>query len=115
VEAAGEGGGTLLDRRQARRLADLDLEDQTVDLAHPPLFGIDELLVEHVADQVHQEPPSSSSAADTACRSAPVSCRRESRAAHLSRIHYQLYYRVDADVVEVLALWHDARGSAPDL
>ena len=34
---------------------------------------------------------------------------------HLSRIHYQLYYRVDADVVEVLALWHDARGSAPEL
>jgi plasmid stabilization system protein ParE len=34
---------------------------------------------------------------------------------HLSRIHYQLYYRLDADVVEVLALWHDARGSAPEL
>jgi hypothetical protein len=34
---------------------------------------------------------------------------------HLSRIHYQLYYRLDADVVEVLALWHDARGSVPDL
>jgi len=34
---------------------------------------------------------------------------------HLSRIHYHLYYRPDPDVVEVLALWHDARGSAPKL
>lgn len=39
------------------------------------------------------------------------------RRIHLTRIHYYLYYRVIAEpmVVEVLALWHTRRGSAPDL
>ena len=34
---------------------------------------------------------------------------------HLSRIRYHLYYRRRGDTVEVLALWHTSRGSAPDL
>ena len=33
---------------------------------------------------------------------------------HLSRIHYQLYYRHQGEMVEVLALWHDARGYGPE-
>lgn len=34
---------------------------------------------------------------------------------HLARIHYHLYYRVTDDEVEILALWHVARGSTPKL
>jgi plasmid stabilization system protein ParE len=34
---------------------------------------------------------------------------------HLSRIHYHIYYRLRADMVEILALWHVSRGSDPDL
>jgi plasmid stabilization system protein ParE len=34
---------------------------------------------------------------------------------HLSRIRYHLYYRRRGDAVEVLALWHSSRGSAPEL
>ena len=33
----------------------------------------------------------------------------------LSRIRYHLYYRVAADRVEVLALWHSSRGSGPSV
>ena len=32
---------------------------------------------------------------------------------HLLRIHYHLYYRVNEDTVEVLALWHVRRGKGP--
>jgi plasmid stabilization system protein ParE len=35
------------------------------------------------------------------------------RRVHLSRIHYHLYYRVAADWIEILALWHTSRGSNP--
>lgn len=37
------------------------------------------------------------------------------RRVHLARIHYHLYYRVRGGQVEVLALWHTSRGSAPNL
>lgn len=39
------------------------------------------------------------------------------RRIHLARIHYHLYYRVSGSppVVEVLALWHTSRGSAPPM
>ncbi|MGH8680033.1 MAG: type II toxin-antitoxin system RelE/ParE family toxin [Burkholderiales bacterium] len=33
----------------------------------------------------------------------------------LSRIRYDLYYRVSDDAVEVLAFWHTSRGSPPPL
>ena len=33
----------------------------------------------------------------------------------LSRIRYHLYYRIAADAVQVLALWHSSRGMAPRL
>ncbi len=37
------------------------------------------------------------------------------RRVHLSRIRYYLYYRLipEEDIVEILALWHSSRGSAP--
>lgn len=35
------------------------------------------------------------------------------RRIHLPRIHHHLYYRVQANAVVVLALWHTSRGSAP--
>jgi plasmid stabilization system protein ParE len=34
---------------------------------------------------------------------------------HLSRVHYHLYYRPKADEVEILAMWHAARGSDPEI
>lgn len=37
------------------------------------------------------------------------------RRVHLARIRYHLYYRVSRAQVEVLALWHTSRGSAPKL
>lgn len=33
----------------------------------------------------------------------------------LSRIHYYLYYVVQGDTVEILALWHASRGTRPPL
>jgi plasmid stabilization system protein ParE len=33
----------------------------------------------------------------------------------LSRIRYHLYYTVQGDVVEVLALWHGSRGTPPPI
>jgi plasmid stabilization system protein ParE len=33
----------------------------------------------------------------------------------LSRIRYHLYYRVESDTVEVLALWHASRRSGPSV
>ena len=35
------------------------------------------------------------------------------RRVHLSRIRYHLYYRADAESVEIIALWHASRGSGP--
>ena len=35
------------------------------------------------------------------------------RRLHLARVHYYLYYRVRRGQVEVLALWHTSRGTAP--
>ena len=42
---------------------------------------------------------------------------RNARLTGVRRVHYYLYYRVIAEpmVVEVLALWHTSRGSAPAL
>jgi plasmid stabilization system protein ParE len=42
---------------------------------------------------------------------------RDVRRIHLSRIAYSLYYRIlDADnVIEVLAVWSDSRGTGPRL
>ena len=37
------------------------------------------------------------------------------RRVYLARIHYYLYYRVQADEVQILALWHTSRGSSPPL
>ena len=37
------------------------------------------------------------------------------RRVHLARIHYQLYYRVHGDEVQILALWHTRRGTEPPL
>jgi len=37
------------------------------------------------------------------------------RRLHLARIHYQLYYRVRAGQVEVIAFWHTSRGREPPL
>ena len=39
------------------------------------------------------------------------------RRIHLSRVRYHLYYRVtdESGAVEVLALWHASRGSAPKI
>jgi plasmid stabilization system protein ParE len=37
------------------------------------------------------------------------------RRIHLNRIHYYLYYRVSAQVVEIVALWHTSRGDHPIL
>jgi len=36
---------------------------------------------------------------------------------HLSRVHYHLYYyyRPKEDEVEILAMWHVARGSDPEI
>jgi plasmid stabilization system protein ParE len=33
----------------------------------------------------------------------------------LSRVHYHLYYRHRADLIEVVAVWHATRGTPPDL
>jgi len=33
----------------------------------------------------------------------------------LSRIRYHLYYTVEGEVVEVLALWHASRGTPPPI
>ena len=32
---------------------------------------------------------------------------------HLSRVHYNLYYRVTRGAVQVLAFWHASRGTEP--
>ena len=37
------------------------------------------------------------------------------RRVHLGRIRYYLYYRFEAEVVEVLAIWHSSRESSPSL
>jgi plasmid stabilization system protein ParE len=37
------------------------------------------------------------------------------RRIHLYRIHYYLYYQVEGDAIEILALWHTSRGDAPTL
>ena len=38
------------------------------------------------------------------------------RRVHLARVHYHIYYRVTTEpAIEVLALWHTSRGSAPKL
>jgi plasmid stabilization system protein ParE len=46
---------------------------------------------------------------------APESDEENVRRLHLSRTSYYLYYRQSDDLVEVLALWHVRRGSAPPL
>jgi len=35
------------------------------------------------------------------------------RRLYLGRIHYFIYYRVRRNVLEVVAFWHERRGSAP--
>src|SRR4249920_3465398 len=37
------------------------------------------------------------------------------RRLHLARIHYYLYYRVRGGQVQVLSIWHTARGRGPTL
>ena len=40
---------------------------------------------------------------------------RDVRRVHLGRIRYYLYYRVQTDRVEILAVWHSSRGRDPVL
>ena len=42
---------------------------------------------------------------------------RDVRRVHLARVHYHLYYRVAVDPpsIEILALWHTSRGTAPSV
>lgn len=35
------------------------------------------------------------------------------RRVHLAKIHHHLYYRIRADAIDILALWHTSRGSTP--
>jgi plasmid stabilization system protein ParE len=35
------------------------------------------------------------------------------RRVHLAKIHHHLYYRVGGNAVDILALWHTSRDSAP--
>ena len=45
-----------------------------------------------------------------------VSARTQGvRRLHLARIHYYLYYRVRGGQVQVLSIWHTARGRGPTL
>jgi plasmid stabilization system protein ParE len=37
------------------------------------------------------------------------------RRVYLARVRYHLYYRVHADEVQILALWHERRGGEPAL
>ena len=37
------------------------------------------------------------------------------RRVHLSRVRYDLYYRVGEMQIEILALWHSSRGSTPSI
>lgn len=39
------------------------------------------------------------------------------RRLHLARVHYYIYYRVvtDKERIEVLAFWHESRGSGPSI
>ncbi len=39
------------------------------------------------------------------------------RRIHLSRLRYDLYYRLASDrqIIEVLALWHSSRGTGPNI
>ena len=37
------------------------------------------------------------------------------RRVHLARVQYYLYYRVQGEQIEVLALWHTSRGSPPSV
>lgn len=38
------------------------------------------------------------------------------RRVHLARVHYHLYYRINANQsIDVLALWHSSRGDNPKL
>ena len=37
------------------------------------------------------------------------------RRLHLSRVHYDLYYRSHGSSIQVLAFWHSSRGSGPAL
>ncbi len=48
--------------------------------------------------------------------SKPVIASRGIRRIYLRRIRYYLYYRIrNADVVDVLSLWHANRGEDPEL
>jgi len=37
------------------------------------------------------------------------------RRLYLGRIHYFVYYRVRGNTLEVVAFWHERRGSAPSV
>jgi plasmid stabilization system protein ParE len=40
---------------------------------------------------------------------------RDVRRALMKRTRYHLYYRILGDTLEVLAIWHSARGDGPEL
>lgn len=37
------------------------------------------------------------------------------RRSFVNRTRYFIYYRINEDVLEILAVWHSARGEAPEL
>ena len=37
------------------------------------------------------------------------------RRIHIERVHYDVYYRPDGEVVEILAFWSSRRGSGPPI
>jgi len=37
------------------------------------------------------------------------------RRIHIERVHYDVYYRTDGEVVEILAFWGSRRGSGPPI
>jgi plasmid stabilization system protein ParE len=37
------------------------------------------------------------------------------RRLYLGRIHYFVYYRVQGNILEVVAFWHERRGSVPSV
>jgi plasmid stabilization system protein ParE len=47
----------------------------------------------------------------------PVARDPRVRRTYLGRIRYYVYFQIDGarDVVEILAIWHGSRGSAPEL
>src|SRR5829696_4844979 len=70
-EPARERDAANLDERDARRFALAQLGDKPVDLADLRLTAVDQLLVEDVADEIHHQPPRTSSGIATTASTKP--------------------------------------------